>query len=339
MTTPFQQSLLRRTFAAIAAATSLFAMHGAFAQTAGTVTLTGTSGNSCTYSSLSVTPSGGVTVTCAGGGTPPVNTAGSVSFTTASTTQAANTNAQLTIQRTGGTLGPIDLYYWTEGAGCARGEVLGPVSWVNGDSANKIVSVAVGASGVCTVTMGQPTNGTFGTFRSIAITVGGTTTTPPVDPPPSGCPAAPSGLLTNTFAGLGNPLLQMQGSGQIVAIKVPTLGGGRATGQVSFGESAGGAYTPQPVTLEISINKCPGVIETDYNNFCNLRSTNGNYNSITWMGRPHQSINSSNVALYGYCWAGDSNVQYYINARWTYSTCAFGVQACGFAIQYNEGPY
>lgn len=337
MSTPFQLSLLRRTFAAFAAATSLLAIHEAAAQTAGTVTLSGTSGNSCNYSALSVNPSGGVTVTCSGGGTPPpANTAGAFSWTAGTATNAANSNAQATIQRTGGTLGAYDIYYWYEGAGCAHSEVAGPVKFGDGDAANKSVAIPMGRSGVCTVGIGAPPSpATIGANRFIAISV---SSIPDPPSPPSGCAATPTGMLTNAFGGLGNVLLQMQGSGQVVAIKVPNLGN-RSTGQVSFGESAGGAYSPQPVTIEISINKCPGVIDTDYNNFCNLRSTNGNYNSITWMGKSYSSINAGNVQQYGYCWAGEPGTQYYINARWTYASCAFGAQVCGFAVQYNEGPY
>ena len=144
-------------------------------------------------------------------------------------------------------------------------------------------------------------------------------------------------MLSAVFAGMGNPLLQMQNSGQIVAIKLPAIS--QRSIKVAFGESAGGAYTPQPVTLEVSINKCPGHIDTNYANFCNLRSTNGNYNSITALTQAYSIINSTTMAsAYGVCWAGDGG-QYYVNARWTYSSCAFGAQICGFAIQYNQGPW
>jgi hypothetical protein len=144
-------------------------------------------------------------------------------------------------------------------------------------------------------------------------------------------------MLTAAFAGMGNPLLQMQASGQIVAITMPALSS--VSGQVTFGESAGGAYTPQPVTLEMSINKCPGVIDTDYTNQCNIRSTNGNYNSVTYLNQAYSIINSTESASpHGLCWAGDGGT-YYLNARWSYSSCAFGAQVCGFAIQYNNGPW
>ena len=120
---------------------------------------------------------------------------------------------------------------------------------------------------------------------------------------------------------------------------------GLNSGSVAFGESAGGAYTPQPVTIEISINKCPGLIQPVSNGtspqYCNVKNTNGNYNSITFINKPVEVVVDTNTAnLYlGACWTGDPGATYYINARWTYSSCAFGAQVCGFGIQHNRGPY
>ena len=170
---------------------------------------------------------------------------------------------------------------------------------------------------------------------AMPATVGSAITVVPVVP---GCPL-PSNVVASSVNGIGHPTLQMQYSGQVAFIPMRAPSPGRASGQISFGESAGGAYTPQPVTLEVSISKCPGIIDTNTaGNFCNLRSTNGNYNSITFMSQSYQTINSGNAAQYGYCWAGEGG-QYYLNARWTYSSCAFGASICGFAIQYNDGPF
>ena len=121
---------------------------------------------------------------------------------------------------------------------------------------------------------------------------------------------------------------------------LPATQPGLSTGSVAFGESAGGAYTPQPVTLTISINKCPGLIDTDPTNRCNLTSTNGNYNSIAWFSKQYSVITDATQAnLRGYCFAPSSEGQWYINAKWTYQQCAFGAQICGFAIQQNPGSY
>lgn len=146
-------------------------------------------------------------------------------------------------------------------------------------------------------------------------------------------------MLTATLAGLGNPLIHSQASGQVLSIPAPVPAAGRSSLAVVFGETPSAA-TPQPVTIEISVNRCPGVVDTDTSSFCNLRSTNGSYNAITYFQRPYQTINSAQSATqYGYCWAPEALGPWYINARWTYSVCGFGQPTCGFAIQYNLGPF
>jgi hypothetical protein len=193
----------------------------------------------------------------------------------------------------------------------------------------KTITVRMGASGECNLFLVPP--------QAPATLVAPFGVTVTVVPAVAGCPM-PSNVVTNDLTGPGNPVFQRQASGRTVFIPLPPTSPGHASGAVSFGESAGGAYTPQPVTLEISISKCPGIIDTDTRNFCNLRSTNGFYNAITYLAQAYQNINSGNAAQNGYCWAGDGG-QYYINARWTYASCASGVEICGFAIVYNIGPF
>ena len=131
----------------------------------------------------------------------------------------------------------------------------------------------------------------------------------------------------------------------MVAIPLPAItADGVRSGVIQFGEAAGAA-TPQPVRLEFSINKCPGVFESPKpgapsGEFCSVDSTNGTYNQLTWFAKPFSTIqNIQTASAYGYCWAGDADKKYYLNARWTYSSCAFGYPTCGFAIQQNQGPY
>jgi hypothetical protein len=151
------------------------------------------------------------------------------------------------------------------------------------------------------------------------------------------CPTPPGDLLEATLAGPGNLLTQRQLSGQIVAIPAPVMSSSSV--QITFGETPS-ASTPQPVTLEISINRCRGVIDPSTTTFCNLRSTNGHYNSIVYFTRPYLTIqDEASAYTQGWCWAPESEGPWYINARWTYSECAFGSSTCGFAIQYNGGPF
>lgn len=342
MQTPFQLSLLRRTLATVTVATAGL-MSFSLAQAQGTVTLSGASGNSCSYSAMSVAPNGSVIVTCSGGGEqpppPPIdpNVPGAFRMAAGTMNASANSTAQVNVSRTGGGLATT-IYFWRSGDGCDG--TIGALNFAANQMSASIPTPVKTQGSTCTVSLSVSDPATLADPNNTVISVTqGTTPGPgpgPVVPP--GCPAAPAEMLTASFAGPGNPLLQMQKSGQVVAIKVPNMNG-RATGQVAFGESAGGAYTPQPVTLEISINRCPGVIETDYANQCNLRSTNGNYNSITWLTKTYGTINSSNSNVYGLCWAGEPSTEYYINARWSYQSCAFGAQVCGFAIQYNDGGY
>lgn len=250
------------------------------------------------------------------------------SFVTNNAVTGPGGTAQLSVQRTGGIGGAFDVNYVFQGDGCA-GPADGFVRFGDGDTAPKSFSIPMRASGMCTVALiGAPSPAEVISPKNAVVTV---------VPPVAGCPM-PSNVVISAFGGVGNPILQRQLSGQTVFMPLPPTSPGRASGSVVFSESAGGAFTPQPVTLEISINRCPGIVDTDTSNFCNLRSTNGNYNSITFLSQAVQGIDRTNANQRGYCWAGDGG-QYYVNARWTYPRCPSGVETCGFAIQYNEGPF
>jgi hypothetical protein len=346
MSSPFQLSLLRRTFAAIAAAAFVFTASDALAQGNKIKLSGGNNKDECEFSSMSITPAGGVTVQCSGTVNPPPPPPTGEVFTmgSAAISAAANSIVDFVAMRTGPAgydFPATAINFQYSGAGC---KVTGTyqIPFAAGQQSVPFQG-PVGASGTCTAALMPPAApASLGTPSSTVVTLPGGTSPPNPGPGgsvPPGCPALPQGSLNATFVGLGNPLLQMQGSGQIVAIPLPSM---QSSGQVSFGESAGGAYTPQPVTLEVSINKCPGAIESDYSNRCNIRSTNGNINSITWLAKAYQgrggTIDATTASSNGLCWAGGGD-QYYINARWSYAQCAFGAQVCGFAIQYNLGGY
>ncbi len=338
MSSPYQLSLLRRTLAAFAAA--VFTITAADALAQGRVKLSGGNKNDeCSYSSMSITPDGGVTVQCSGtvNPPPPVNpVTETFAMSTGAMSAPANSVATFSVVRSGGSgavFAAATIQFSYSGSGCALTGTF-PVSFAAGQRESPI-GAPLSSTGSCTASLITPSSpGVLGNPSSTVITLPGGGTNPP-----PGCPATPQGMLNATFAGLGNPLLQMQGSGQIVSIPLPSMG---SSGQVTFGESAGGAYTPQPVTLEVSINKCPGLMDTDYNNRCNIKSTNGNYNSITWLAKAFSgrggTIDVTNASANGLCWAGGTD-RYYINSRWSYASCAFGAQVCGFAIQYNLGGY
>jgi hypothetical protein len=183
-------------------------------------------------------------------------------------------------------------------------------------------------SGICTVLLNPPAEPSRLTNpAAIAITV---------VPEVAGCPL-PSNVVTATLAGVGNPLLQMQGSGQTLFMPLPRTSAGRSSGQVIFGESAGGAYTPQPVTLEISVASARAS-STRTPQLLQPAQHQRNYNSDHVPEQAVPDLNSDTANATDTAGRGESG-QYYINARWTYSSCAFGASICGFAIQFNDGPY
>lgn len=259
---------------------------------------------------------------------PPPPATAKFSFT-GNAISAPNGTGDVSVQRTGSSAGAFDVNYAFSGSACATGTEGGAVHFGEGDTGTKGISVKMAASGQCDVVL-VSTN-------PAADLVSPRTATVTVVPPVAGCPA-PTNVVTNTLTGVGNPLIQRQGSGQTVFISLPPTPQGHASGTIAFSESAGSAFTPQPVTLEVSINKCPGIVDTDTTNACNLRSTNGSINSITFLTQPVQGFDRTTANQRGYCWAADGG-QYYINAKWTYPACPSGVDVCGFAIQYNFGPF
>lgn len=343
MSTTYQLSLLRRTFAALAAAAVLGTASDAHAQ--GKVKLTGASGkDECAYSSMSITPDGSVTVQCSGTTTPPPPPPPPATETyvmsTASINASPYTVVEFAVTRSGPqgtTFGAITVNFTYSGAGCAiTGTYL--VAFAAGQMSSPI-QAPVSAGGTCAATLVAPASpAALGTPSTTTITVG-TGTNPPPPPVSSNCPtgfATPENMISASLLGLGNPLIAMQKSGQLLSIPLPNMQGLKS-GQITFGETSTAA-TPQPVTLEISINKCPGLIDTSPSS-CNLRSTMSTYNSITWFAKPYSIITDAPSAdRNGYCWGGDPD-KYYVNARWTYQYCPFSAPVCGFAVQYNQGPY
>jgi hypothetical protein len=187
-------------------------------------------------------------------------------------------------------------------------------------------------------------SGTRATDTSVADTSGGDSSNGDTyggdTAPGTDCPAPPSDLVEFTLPdGFGHPVAAMMLSGQVGTIALAPTSPYNSE-QVTFGESAGGAYSPQPVTVEISINRCRGVIDTDTTDQCNVRSLNGAYNAITFFGHGYDIIDSHDAAnARGYCWAPDADGPWYVNMRWTYTECAFDAATCGFMVQLNPGPY
>jgi hypothetical protein len=86
---------------------------------------------------------------------------------------------------------------------------------------------------------------------------------------------------------------------------------------------------PSPIT-EITISRCPGVIETNLHSQCRLTSASPLFNKVTAVDRP--LTDDQNTAAG--CLA-PSTEQYYVNLRWTFPSCDYGADGCGFSLQWN----
>ena len=340
----FERSLLRRTAVAFAAAAAI--LLAASPASALTVTLTGATGSSCTYTGMTVQPDGNVNVACDTGTVTP-GAPGTISVS-APAALDLSTPTSATVIRSGGNTGDAIVSYSVSGACSTTGG--GSLTFANGSttSSQAIPVTTAATAGTCTITLTSVTGATPGTTVA-NITVSAPTTQPTIN---AACPAGftqPANMLQANFQGLGQWWAQKNKSGQIVSIPLPSVA--TYSKQAAFGENIGAAYTPQPVTLEITISQCPGYIDVDTtnpsnthpnNNYCNLKSPNGTYNQITWFGKSFSGlVGQAAYNKYGYCWApeGDSNGPWYLNARWTFGSCPFGQLTCGFAIQQNLGPY
>ena len=184
---------------------------------------------------------------------------------------------------------------------------------------------------------GGAADSSAGTDSSPPAETGGETDFPVEDP----CPDLPADAVTVTLPdGFGHPTAVLLASGQVGVYTLATLPDDRASEQLTFGESAGAAYSPQPVAIELTISRCPGEITYDATDFCTYTTLNGSYNSMVYLGRAHDPIvDAATANAYGYCWAPMDEGTWYLNMRWTYTECAYGAATCGFMLQRNLGPY
>ncbi len=245
---------------------------------------------------------------------------------------------KLAIVRTGGTAGSFRLTLSPYGAACwGQPETIDFADGIQ--SVLMDVNVGTVLDTYCeyhimavTATAGTTGRAAVGGNKTMRVKVSN-----PMSGVPTNCPAKPVNMLTADFPGVGNLLTQMQASGQVVSIKL--LSNDFITAQIGLAPTPA-AYSPSPVTIEYSVNECPGKIDLDPTNYCNVTTTNPLSNSVVAVLKPYGSLNGPEAAaVNGYCWAAKPGVQYYLNARWSYSSCMFSNSICGFHILYNRGPY
>jgi hypothetical protein len=181
-------------------------------------------------------------------------------------------------------------------------------------------------------------------------------------PSSDGCPAGfqkPSGMKIEQLAGYGNVNKIYNYSGQVVSIPLPAQGNDRTGGGVNIFETpmspqgwdidgSGDVEEDEKMTLQVSINKCQGYVDTSayqvgsstLRNYCNLRSLNGHFNTIKYIYETDSTnfTSKERVNRYGYCWVGEAG-QYYINARWTFPECPHGAATCGFGFTHHQSGY
>lgn len=169
----------------------------------------------------------------------------------------------------------------------------------------------------------------------------GPPTLPPVTPPAPPTAGCPANAGTPVAFGKAGDKLDLTGrSGQIFYMALPKIpSDGKNSGYLNILDSPGLA-SPPGNTVEISISKCPGVIDTNTANSCNKRFNEVGYVSYYWFARTTprfptpQAINAA-----GACYAPESEGQWYFNTRWTFQQCAFGYTVCGFKFYWTPGSF
>jgi len=309
----------------------------------GTVTLS--SGGSCTYSAMTIQPNGNVSVTCSGTTNPPPQTPGQAIFAISGVSQlntgTAYNSGQFKVSRvdTGGPAENVAFGYTVTGTGCVfRSQ--GPF-WLtppSGSKPSQDLDIVTGAvSGSCTITLtiqeGHGHNGT----NPMSMTVGSS------GPGPiAGCsaPAAGSVDRTNNIGilyrdGGGSSVDQLRmDSGTIAYYKVVGAPKPEQSVRVMFTQGQQ-PNTPPGVVTEISVSKCPGVIDTSIAE-CYYRSISINNNAIEMFTAPVPQYGwTSQEALAGRgCYTPVAERDYYVNVKWSYGSCPWGAGNCGSSMQW-----
>lgn len=158
------------------------------------------------------------------------------------------------------------------------------------------------------------------------------------EPPPvvAGCPTPDVDAKMKDLL-WGTTPIHRQRSGAVTAIPIPQSPTGRAS--VSFTQGQGTSTPPNP-TIELTVSRCPGVIEENLHPACRLKTTFPNFASITAFNRGLPSPFDTQEGLAGLgCLAPSATEPHYVNVRWTFPSCPYGEENCGFSLQWGEGAY
>lgn len=126
------------------------------------------------------------------------------------------------------------------------------------------------------------------------------------------------------------------GSGVIASYPIPIPNGNKVSIKLTQGQQQA---TPGDGTSEMSISKCPGVIDKT-NPHCYSNQPNGLNFTVSKDAFTKAIYSFTDQASLGWrgCWAPASEGQWYVNVRWTYSHDCWG-GACGYTMQWGTGAY
>jgi hypothetical protein len=161
-------------------------------------------------------------------------------------------------------------------------------------------------------------------------------TTRPDEPPPivAGCPTPPSTSQLRRLEWGDTPKLRRK-SGEVTTFRVAQSPSGRASVSFTQGQTA---FTPSPANTDLTVSRCPGVIEDNLHPNCRYSTSALNFASITAFNRAMTEFGWTTQDQHPGCLAPNSE-QYYVNVRWTFPNCFLGTEQCGFSLQWGEGPY
>jgi hypothetical protein len=158
------------------------------------------------------------------------------------------------------------------------------------------------------------------------------------EPPPvvAGCPTPDASAQLRRLEWGAISLLK-RNSGEVTSFRVAQSPLGRAS--VAFTQGQTASSPPSP-TIDMTVSRCPGVIETNLHPACYYTTTHPDFAGIVAFNRavPLYGWNTQEqLAAYG-CLAPNTE-QYYVNIRWTYPKCPPNVGVCGYSLQWGEGSY
>lgn len=333
----------------IAAAMATMISTNVFPQQAGTATWQNlpSGATSCTYSSITTLPSGQVAITC---NTVTANTPGALGFSAISYPDAAKSataaaSFNVFVQRMNGTTGTVTGTVVSATTGVCT-VPNGAVTFADGVANPVTVAVSGATTGTCTLnfTLGTGTTGdpTAGINMTTTILVKDAATLPP---PITGC----DGITPTTnfvqhtdFGAAGQRLNLTAAAGVIHSWPLPrTAAGVQATSALISHTMLPG--TPQEVSLEWSISRCPGDVNYGKSAAAAYVSTARGGTGVTYYpcskpnGIESGGINYATTASAQYCAvpvpaAGATG--WYVNLRLLSGTAACPGGLCTFTYQW-----